>query len=361
MKKILFIATIPSFLNAFMVNKFEILHELGYEIHAAVGSVHDLENKIPSYVKMHYLSIQRTPFSLKNYSAYKELIQLINSKNIDIIDCHTPVGGVLGRLVAYKTSKFCIYTAHGFHFYKGAPLLNWLIYYPIEKWLSKYTDILITINTEDYARANKNFYMKRLEYVPGIGININEINKTVFNKEEKCKELGISSTKPIVVSVGELNKNKNHKIVLKALKNIKVPYTFLICGEGPLKDELYQLAKRYHVNLKLIGFRHDVIEILKCSDLFVFPSYREGLPVSLMEAIACNKTCIASNIRGCKDLLEEEYLFKVDDIEVITKLIKDNLERVSIKEEYKSKKIEKFDINVVNKIMNNIYQMEGRM
>lgn len=174
-----------------------------------------------------------------------------------------------------------------FIFFKGAPLKNWLFYYPVEKYLSRYTDILITINQEDYERAKRKFKAKQIEYVPGVGIDINKFQNIAVDGERKRADLGIYKDAYVMVSVGELNANKNHSTVIRALKRVNNPnITYIICGQGPLEEKLKDLIKELELSsqVKLLGYRSDIPEILKVSDLFVFPSRREGLSVSLMEA-----------------------------------------------------------------------------
>ena len=138
--------------------------------------------------------------------------------------CHSPIGSVVARLAASQFRKDglkVIYTAHGFHFYKGAPRINWMIFYPIEYVCSFITDVLITINKEDYNFAIKHMHSNQVKYIPGVGINVEKFSEEVSNREEKRRELGISKNDIVLFSVGELNDNKNHKIVIEALANIK--------------------------------------------------------------------------------------------------------------------------------------------
>lgn len=308
MKRALIIATIYPFIDGFEKNDIKILQDLGYEIHT-IASGNDVTPNLDELgVKKNIINITRNPLSIANIKAYFFIKRYIKDNNIDLVHCHTPVGGVLGRLCNRKRrargKSKTIYTAHGFHFYKGAPFINWLIYYPVEKWLSRYTDILITINMEDYARAKEKFNMKRLEYIPGVGVDINYIKNIKINKNDLRKNLSIPEENKIIISVGELSKRKNHHIVIKALKNIE-NVTYLICGQGILYDYLNEVAKENNVDLRLLGFRKDRLELMKMSDVFVFPSLQEGLPVALMEAMACEIPCIASKIRGNVDLLDQ--------------------------------------------------------
>lgn len=332
MKKVLFVATVvKAHIMVFHIPFLKWFKENGYETY--VCAKNDYENKedcfIP-YCDYYYdLPFERSPIKLNNIKTYKQLKEIIDSTDFDIIHCHTPMGGVLTRLAARNVRRkntTVIYTAHGFHFYKGAPIVNWLLYYPVERWLARYTDVLITINKEDYSRAKK-FKAKSIEYVPGVGIDTNKFNEILVNKTKKRSEIGIGENSFIVLSVGELNKNKNHETIIRAIAQLGNPdIYYVICGEGPLANYLRNLARELGVanQVKLLGFRTDIAEVSKVSDVFAFPSFREGLSLSLMEAMTSGLPVICSNIRGNSDLVEEGkggYLIKPDNIQGFTNAI----------------------------------------
>ncbi|WP_034864912.1 glycosyltransferase family 4 protein [Thomasclavelia saccharogumia] len=335
-KKVLFVATVvKTHINVFHIPYLKMLKEMGYETHVAARN--DFEDSddciIPYCDYYHDMPFERSPIKFNNVKTYKQLKELIFKENFDIIHCHTPMGGVLSRL-AYKSLKNkvktkIIYTAHGFHFYKGAPLINWVLYYPVEKYLSKYTDILITINKEDYNRAKNKFKMKRLEYVPGVGVDNSKFKLHNFDKEIYRKELGLHDRDIMLLSVGELISRKNHKVVIEALAKLNNPNIhYYIAGRGKLKNKLEQCIKELNLvnQVHLLGFRKDIIELNKAADIFVFPSKQEGLPVALMEAMVLGKPIICSKIRGNIDLIsdnENGYLFEFQNIDEVKNLILD--------------------------------------
>ena len=364
-QKVLFTATVvKTHINVFHLPYLKWLKEQGYEVHVAAKN--DFINEpciIPNCDKYYDVKFARFPFSKTNIKAYKQLKKLIQENNYDIIHCHTPVAGVLTRLAARRNKNTTvIYTAHGFHFLKGAPLLNWLIYYPVERFCARYTDKLITINKEDYERA-KRFKLRKngkVYYVPGVGINLEKIQNLKVNVKQKKKELGISKNIPILLSVGELNKNKNHETVLQALSKLKDKnFIYLICGRGVLKEYLERKIQELHLEnkAKLLGYRSDVIKILKTADLFIFPSKREGLPVSVIEAMAAELPVIASNVRGNRDLIAKENLFEPEDIAALTNLIKERFEAIQNKELKKVAyaNLEQYSLKNVLKQMTEIY------
>lgn len=363
-KKVLFTATITLHIKTFHLPYLKWFKEQGYEVHVAAKN--DFINEpciIPNCDKYYDIKFARFPFSKTNIKAYKQLKKLIQENNYDIIHCHTPVAGVLTRLAARKNKNTTvIYTAHGFHFFKGAPLLNWLIYYPVERFCARYTDKLITINKEDYGRA-KQFKLRKngkVYYVPGVGIDLDKIENIKMDINKKA-ELGMQENTLVLLSVGELNKNKNHETVLQALSKLKDKnFIYLICGRGVLKEYLERKIQELHLEnkAKLLGYRNDVIEILKIADLFIFPSKREGLPISVIEAMVCKLPVIASNVRGNRDLISEANLFEPNDVKVLVKLIEKQLDYIESdkhkKVEYKD--IEKYSLQNVLKQMAEIYE-----
>lgn len=312
-KKALLVTTVSGFVPQFEMANVRILQELGYEIHYAANY------NYPSYgndnhrldgtgIVQHQVDFARSPFKFQNVKAYKQLRCLMKAEDFGLIHCHTPMGGVVARLAARKTKTApVVYTAHGFHFYTGAPPVNWLLYYPVEKLLSYFTDELICINKEDYKRAEKKFYARNVDYIPGVGINLERVQKTVEIVRKK-EELGIPEGKVILLSSGELIKRKNHETVIRAiaqLKNITVDFHYVICGHGVLEKHLYQLTEELQVSelVSFLGYREDISEILQIADVFLFPSFQEGLPMAMLEAMAYGLPVICSDIRGSRDLM----------------------------------------------------------
>ncbi|WP_207289615.1 glycosyltransferase family 4 protein [Senegalia massiliensis] len=348
----------------FEQGNIEVLKSLSYEVHGA-ANFEDVNERLDALdIVRHHFDIQRSPFSLKNIKAYKQLKKIMKSESFDVVHCHSPMGGVLARLAAKSVGlKTVIYTAHGFHFYKGAPIINWLLYYPVEKWLSRYTDILITINKEDFDRA-KSFKTCRVEYVPGIGIDVSKFNLNDEFKRRKRKALNISEDAIVILSVGELNKNKNHEVVIKAIsKTLNKNIEYIVCGQGELQNYLEKMVIELglRTKVKLLGFRNDISEIYSAVDLFVFLSYREGLSVSLMEAMASGLPVIASRIRGNTDLIQDGsggFLHEPRDYLGIAKSV-DELyenERLRTKMGFLNKeKVKKYDKQVVKKRIRELY------
>jgi glycosyltransferase involved in cell wall biosynthesis len=369
MGRILICTTILKTVKAFLIPHIQLLQKMGYIVD--VAGYKD-ESGIEEIVDNLYdIPFQRNPFSKQNIKASRFLKEITEHNNYNIIHFHTPVASAFGRWVVKslrKNGTKVIYTAHGFHFYKGAPLVNWALYYPVEKWLAKYTDVLITINNEDYTRAKKSFNAKRVLYIPGVGLNTKRFMDTNFDKSIKRRELGIPDDSFIILSVGELNQNKNHEVVIKSLAKIdNQKIVYMICGQGNQESYLKHLAISLNVvdRVLFLGFRIDMNEIYKVADVFVFPSYREGLSVSLMEAMSAGLPVVCSNIRGNKDLIKEGqggYLVEPDDVVDFTKAINSLIYNKSIRDYmgyYNLEKVTEFDIeNIINE-MKSIYKIES--
>lgn len=344
--KVLFVATVvKTHINTFHLPFLKMFKEHGWEVHvAAKNDFIDEPCIIPNCDQYFDINFVRSPFSQQNFAAYKQLRQIIQENKYNIIHCHTPVAGVLARVAARdaKDTKV-IYTAHGFHFYKGAPLLNWFIYYPVERFCAKFTDKLITINQEDYNRA-KSWSLRnngKVYYVPGVGVDVEKFSKKSSNREAKRKEMGIKENEKVILSVGELIKRKNHEVIIRALSNLQEQdYVYLICGRGVFMNHLVDLSIRLGIQdkVKLLGFRKDIVEICKAADLFVFPSIHEGLPVALMEAMACGLPCIASEVRGNRDILRRDNLCRSNKEDEWRRLLENvtykNLKKQSLDKKY---------------------------
>ncbi len=313
--RVIYITTVSSTINAFFKPHIEMLINHGVSVDIATN---DTDWPIDEFYRelgcnLYHIDFSRSPLSLDNVKAYSQLKKLIEKGKYDIVHCHTPNASVIARLVCRKFRKKnglkVFYTAHGFHFYKGAPKLNWLVYYPIEKICSYFTDKLITINREDYQLAKKKMKAKEVCYVPGVGIDLSKFKNIKVDRNAKRREIGVPEGCILLLSVGELNENKNHQIIIKALaklNNTNVHYA--IAGVGEKKEYLIQLSKDLGVSeqVHLLGYRNDIPELNYSADVFCFPSIREGLGLAAIEAMTCGLPVIAAENRGTKDIIEQE-------------------------------------------------------
>lgn len=327
-KRVLYVATVvKTHIMHFHIPYLKMFKELGW--HTAVAARNDYEDpsecRIPYCDEYYDIAFERSPLKWANVKAYRELKKIIADGKYDIVHCHTPVAAILTRLAARRARKQgtrVFYTAHGFHFFKGAPLINWLVYFPVEWVCSLMTDTLITITQEDYSLARRWMKAKKIEYIPGVGVDFKKHQKNELARLKICQEYAIDESATILLSVGELIERKNHKTVIQALGTLASERNiyYLIAGNGVEKEALAALIKEKKVaeRVHLLGYRTDVSDLYSAADFFVLPSYQEGLSVSLMEAMAHRLPCIVSRIRGNVELIDKNggRLFdpcKIDD------------------------------------------------
>lgn len=375
--KALILASVASMIDQFNMQNIQLLLDNGYDVdvvcNCKIGNtisderVQDLimrlENKGISVI---HVPIPRKITDIQDIIKSLLVVKsLCDKKRYKLLHCHSPIGSVIARLAANtsrrKNGTKVIYTAHGFHFYKGAPKKNWIIFYPIEKWCSRLTDVLITINKEDYEFAKKHMKAKKVEYIPGVGVDTEKYKLEGFDRNAKRAELGISEDDLMLISVGEINQNKNQEVIIRAISKLdKEHIHYFIAGKGDKEQYLIDLSNKLGVHLHLLGYRTDVVELLNAADIFVFPSFREGLSVALMEAMAAGLPCVVSKIRGNVDLIEEGkggYLYDCHDVDGFASGMRKIIEGADNKMgTINLKTIKKFDISVVNRVMEGIYK-----
>lgn len=377
-KRALMYASVASMIQQFNMENIRLLQEAGYEVDVACnleyGSTitaetiaamkHELEEM---GVRVFHIPVPRKITAVREIvTSFRMTKDMIVQRGYSLIHCHSPIGGVLCRLANRFSGRYgkakMIYTAHGFHFFKGAPVMNWLIFYPLEWFCSRYTDVLVTINREDYALAQKKLKAKQTTYVPGIGVNVEKFHLAAADTQTVHEEFGLDDTQTVLLSVGELSARKNHEVVLKALAQLELAsYRYFICGLGPLEEQLKALVRELKLEdcVQFLGYRSDIPRIMNAADIYVFPSLQEGLPVALMESMAAGKAAACSRIRGNTDLIDEEggVLFdprSVDDCaDAIEWLLASDFEKMG---NYNAKKILGFSRETVNRHMAAIYK-----
>ena len=370
-KKALCLASVASHLNNFCRNDVEILSKLGYDVTLAsnffTNESNNSQEKINSFINdmntdgVHIAQIDfsrrvgRLRTQIKSYLQLKKLL----TQGFDLIHCHTPICAAMTRIAARKYRKKgtkVIYTAHGFHFYDGAPIKNWLIFYPIEWICSWWTDVLITINKEDYKRATERLHAKKTVYVPGVGVDTEKFAPSPNGRRRIKQELGLKDSQIMLLSVGELNENKNHESVIKAIQEMqplmKDKITYIILGSGKLTSELKDLGEQNGIDLRLMGYRTDVTNFYNATDVYILPSIREGLSVSLMEAMASGLPVVCGKIRGNTDLIDDENcLFDPINTTEICDRIEYAISHREVLGYQNLQKIKNFDLNTVNSLM----------
>lgn len=324
--KILYVATVLSHICQFHLPHLRMLKEQGYEIHVAAHDNLAVKNGLQlRYADRHIeIPFERSPFDRRNIRAYRLLKELIDGVKYDLIVCNTPVGGILTRLAARTARKQgtkVIYIAHGFHFFRGAPRKNWLLYYPLEKHFARLCDMVITINEEDYQLAKSRF-PGRVEHIHGIGADENRYHPVSREEQLAMRQReGLSEEDFVVLCTGELNENKNQKTLISAaalLKGIIPHMKVLLCGNGSKEQELNAQIRELGLEdtVRFLGYRTDLERVVPAVDAVVSCSRREGLPLNVVEAMLCEKPIVASTNRGHRELVKDGatgFLLSPDD------------------------------------------------
>ena len=383
MKKALMMASVASMIDLFNMDNIQILEDLGFQVEIACnfekGSITSQE-RVDQFkaelqqdnYKIYQLPVPRNIFAISDIlKSYKMMKTLCRENHYDLIHCHSPIGGMIARLAARKAMKKgtkIIYTAHGFHFFKGAPRKNWLLYYPVEKYLSRYTDLLITINQEDFQLAfDKNFKAGQILHVRGVGVDLEKFSPPGREKKtELRKKHNYSDQAFILIYVGELSYRKHQDLLIRAVHLLKdkIPrIKLLLVGNGDLYEEYYKLAQALcvHKQVEFLGYRSDVPELMALADLSVSASRQEGLAVNLMEAMATGLPLVVSASRGQRDLIvpgENGILYQVDDLEKLSQGILQLYQDQALREQYGRKSLElisSYSIESINAEMKKIY------
>ncbi|KMM31221.1 hypothetical protein ACM15_23665 [Parabacteroides goldsteinii] len=341
MKKVLEVASVISFFEWFNKENIDYLRNtLKCEVHivANMDYLSDTdEDRTKKYIEklklegviLHNIHFDRSPFSFCNILAYKRLKKIIDDNRFDLIHCHTPVVSVLTRLAAIKSRKrgcVVMYTCHGFNFHNKSSKLNWLLFYPIERFFSHYCDYIVTINREDFYRA-RSFHATHVRYIPGVGVNINQIFNTKIDKKIYRKSLGIPEEAIMIISIGEMIGRKNHEVIIQALGKLQHPNIYyVICGKGPLREHLEHVVNSLNISqhVLFLGFRKDISELCHAADISAFPSRIEGLGLAGIEAMAAGIPLISSNVHGILDYVIDGvtgYSIDPEDVDGFAKAI----------------------------------------
>lgn len=322
MKKILYVTTVSRTVNAFLVPHIMMLLDQGYLVDIACCVDQEVnEILLNRGVEVYNLPFTRNPIDLRNLKAFKKLLRLQKENGYETVHVHTPIAGLYGRLLKlkYKTLK-TIYTVHGFHFHEGGSLSGWLMYYPIEWMMAKFTDQLITINDEDFERG-KRLGARETYKVNGVGVTVSDYQLREYEAKFNRYKYDLAKDDFVILMIAEVNKNKNHQQMIGAIeflkqrgKSVKV----LCAGEGVMFDEVGAEVEKRGLSdcIQMLGYRTDIKELIGVSDIGILLSHREGLPRNIMELMASGRPVIGTNIRGIRDLVidgETGYLVPVGD------------------------------------------------
>jgi glycosyltransferase involved in cell wall biosynthesis len=370
MKKILYVTTIGTTVNAFLVPHIKDLVYKGYKVDVATNIDVEIDKElIEKGVRIFNIQFQRNPLSKKNKKAYEEIQKLQKKEQYDIVHVHTPVASFVTRLaLKYEKNLKMVYTCHGFHFYKGGLLINWIIFYPLEKMAAKWTDRIITINSEDFEIASK-FKLRnngQVSKIHGVGIEKEKYVIEDFDKSEYRKKLGLSDDDFVILVLAELNKNKNHIQIIKAMNLLKNKYPnirAIFAGTGRLEEKIKNQIKENGLEKKisLLGWRNDVKELINSSDVVGLFSKREGLGKCLLEAMICGTCVIATNTRGPRELIQNNtngFLFEIGGFKKTAEAIEKIHEEKQLKDIFEKRVVDTANNYLLSSVLqqlDNIY------
>lgn len=367
MKKVLFTASVDEHISQFHMNYIKWFQEKGYEVHAASNG----EDTMNGVDRKFNVPFSRQPMKVDSLEAYRIMKKLVRDNHYDIVHCHTPMAAVLTRLATRNLRKEgvqVLYTAHGFHFFKGSSAVNWALYYPVEKLLSRYTDCLITINPEDFNTANeRKFKSKDIKYVHGVGVDLSKFHPVSSNYKNYLRQQnGYDDEDFLIITVGELSHRKNQEMIIRSMQNLihDIPEArLLIVGDGELEQELKAKAEELSVRDKVdfLGYRKDIDKLMQMSDVAVSCSRQEGLPVNIMEAMATGLPIVVTDCRGNRDLVMGNlngYKVSLGDEETMSMNIKTLYEHSELRNKFGQRGlriIEDYSDEMAQKEMNTIY------
>ena len=339
--RVLFVATIVGTLWAFLIPHMKMLEDRGWHVEAAarLGKRSRAGQLAKIGVPAHHIPFRRRVFAAGNVVALWRLWRVMQAGHYDLIHVHTPIAAMIGRVAARVTRPrpVVLYTAHGFHFYQGAPWLNWLLSYPAERLAARWTDGLIVMNEEDSQHGEGLGFVRNenLFSVHGVGVDLDLYGGATGDEGGRIRnELGLSANDVLVTCAAGFTRRKNHKLLLDAWRCLPDSLTnahLLLVGSGPLLPAIeHELDSWHHLPVHIAGYRSDVPSILKATDVSVLTSCYEGLPRCIQEAMAAGKAVVATNVRGSRDLIEHGsngLLVETDDstgfAEALATLIRD--------------------------------------
>lgn len=370
MKKLLITST-DLMMIQFLVPHVRYLSRNGYAVEIACSVVGDRLEDVRKALEdipcvIHTVRLERSPTAMKNLSGYRDMKRLLKENRYDVIWTNEPVMGVVTRLAARKARKTgtkVVYMCHGFHFYKGASPISWLIFYPVERFMSRFCDMIVTINHEDEARA-KTFHCPRVAYIHGIGVNTERLNGRNEQIDIRA-ELGLAKEDFLVLSVGELNENKNQQVIIRAIAQLNDPAIhYILCGKGDRRQYLETLAMELGVQdrVHFLGYRKDVVDICAQADVFVHPVRREGLGLAPLEAMYCGLPLVASNTRGIRDYTTQGksgFLCDSEDVTGYKEAIRQLKENPALRNDcglYNKEAVKAFLLEQVNEEVHQLFE-----
>lgn len=369
--KLLVVTTVPITIRSFLLPYIQHFKNLGWQVDGMAQGISATPECVSACDRVWDIQWSRNVLDPRNLLAGVSRVQaVVKAGNYDLVHVHTPIAAFVTRYALKDFPKTkVIYTAHGFHFYRGGNFLKNAIFFNLEKLAGGWTDYLITINREDETVAKKNQFLasERIYFTRGIGVDTNYYTDSRVADSDVRRvrqELNLATDDSLLLSIAEFTPRKRHRDLIEALAKLSHPQVHLaLAGEGPLKDEIKQLAVKLGIveRVHFLGFRTDIPTLIQAASAVLLISQQEGLPRSVMEAMCLNTPVIGSDIRGTRDLLEDGcgLLVDVGDTEAIAQAmaqVVEEPEKSAIMAQKAQAKIADYDLQQIIEQYSSIYQ-----
>ena len=310
--RLLYVSTLDHIIHV-MLPHLDAARARGWRVEVACRVTRDPAITLAHCDALHDIPFARNPLDPRNLLATAKLVNLIRREKFDIVHCHNPSGGFFGRLAATLagTKPIRVYTAHGFHFHPLGGKLSNFVYRTIESFAGKYlSDAVLTINQWDFDEAKKLMPPEKVYFTRGVGVSTDEFDPAKVSDAERQKirdEFSVPEGGFLVTCIGEMIPRKGHElainnVILLNKDESKQNIISVFVGTGKLLLKLRSMFPD-DKNIIFTGFRRDIVAIFAASDVFFLPSYQEGLPCVLQEAMSMEVPSVAFKVRGCSDIL----------------------------------------------------------
>ncbi|MEY2858018.1 MAG: hypothetical protein RLZZ74_2330 [Cyanobacteriota bacterium] len=372
MPKLLVVTTVPITIRSFLLPFVKHFRSLGWQVDGMAQGISADQDCVATCDRIYDIQWSRNVFDPRNLLAgVSRVKEVVAEANYDLVHVHTPIAAFVTRYALKDLKKTkVIYTAHGFHFYRGGSAVKNAIFLGLEKLAGQWTDYLVTINQEDEAAAKKHNFLpaERVYYTRGIGVDTEYYASVKVNPADLAQvrqELSLSDNDTLLLAIAEFTPRKRHRDLLNALVKVANPQVHLaLAGEGPIKIELKALTKELGIEKQVhfLGYRKDIPTLIQAADAVLLVSQQEGLPRSIMEAMCLNTPVIGSNIRGTQDLLENGcgLLVELGDTDALAKAMTqvvedpDSLAAMAAKAQVK---MASYDLKQIIQQYSDIYQL----
>jgi glycosyltransferase involved in cell wall biosynthesis len=372
MPKLLVVTTVPITIRSFLLPFIKHFRSLGWQVDGMAQGISADQDCVENCDRIFDIQWSRNVFDPRNLLAgVSRVKEVVTEGKYDLVHVHTPIAAFVTRYALKNVKKTqVIYTAHGFHFYRGGSAVKNAIFLSLEKLAGSWTDYLITINQEDAAAAKKYNFLptEKIYYTRGIGVDTEYYASGKVSSENLTQvrqELSLSENDTLLLAIAEFTPRKRHRDLINALAKVANPQVHLaLAGEGPIRPEIEELAQKLGIKQQVhfLGYRRDIPTLIQAADAVLLVSQQEGLPRSIMEAMCLNTPVIGSNIRGTRDLLENDcgLLVELGDTDALAQAmiqVVKNPDSLAVMAEKAQAKIVSYDLKAIIQQYTDIYQL----